>query len=60
MSQRTDKEMAALLAKFDKQIGILDKWSDQALEVLNDWLASTGEMVEHEWVKRDSSSETDA
>ncbi len=60
MTQRSDKEMTALLSKFNDQIGPMDKWSDEALEVLNDWLASTGETVEHEWVKRDSDSEADA
>lgn len=60
MSQRTDKEINALLEKFDLQIGSMDKWSDQALELLNDWLAKTSEGVAHEWVKRDSESESDA
>jgi hypothetical protein len=60
MTSRTDKEMEALLAKFDVQIGPLNKWSDQALEKLNDWLTETGETVTHEWVKRDSESEADA
>lgn len=60
MTSRTDKEMDALLNKFDLQIGPLDKWSDQALEKINDWLTKTSETVEHEWVKRDSSSEADA
>lgn len=60
MSQRTDKEINALLEKFDLQIGPMDKWSDQALELLNDWLTKTSESVAHEWVKRDSESESDA
>ena len=51
---RTDKEMEALLIKFDKQIGPLDKWSEEALERLNDWLADTSTEVEKEWAKRDS------
>jgi hypothetical protein len=60
MTQRTEKEMTALLTKFDLQIGPLDKWSDQALEMLNDWLTENSGSVEHEWVKRDSESEADA
>jgi hypothetical protein len=60
MTSRTDKEMTALLGKFNEQIGPLEKWSDQALEVLNAWLSDTGEAVSHEWVKRDSNSEADA
>lgn len=60
MTSRTDKEMDALLGKFDLQLGSLEKWSDQALEKLNDWLTGTGETVRHEWVKRDSETEADA
>ncbi len=60
MTQRTEKEMTALLSKVAEQVGPLDKWSDQALEVFSDWLAETGATVEHEWVKRDSDSEADA
>lgn len=60
MTSRTEKEMTALLSKFTEQIGPMDKWSDQALELLNDWLTRTSESVAHEWVKRDNDSETDA
>lgn len=60
MTSRTDKEMAALLGKFDIQIGPLDKWSDAALEQLNEWLKNTSETVTHEWVKRDNETESDA
>lgn len=59
MTSRTEKEMTELLAKFNEQIGLLDKWSDQALEVLNDWLTDTSGQVEHEWVKRDADTSAD-
>lgn len=60
MASRTEKEMAALLAKFNEQIGPLDKWSGSALEKFNDWLADTSIEIETEWVKRDESSDGDA
>jgi hypothetical protein len=60
MTQRTEKEMTALLTKFNVQISTLDKWSDQALETFNNWLTANSDAVEHEWVKRDSGSEADA
>ena len=50
---RTDKEMEALLGKFDLQLGSLDKWSEDALEKFNDWLADTSTKVEKEWAKLD-------
>lgn len=60
MTQRTEKEMVALLDKFMEQIGNFDKWAEPALEALNNWLADTSMEVEHEWVKRDSESEADS
>lgn len=59
MTQRTKKEMSAILARLDEQIGPLDKWSDEALEGLSDWLKETLAIVEHQWVNRDASSEAD-
>jgi hypothetical protein len=59
MASRTEKEMAALLAKFNEQIGPLDKWSEPAMEKLNDWLADTSIELETEWVKRDGGSDSD-
>ena len=52
MTTRTEKEMTALLAKFDLQLGLLDKWSEDALEKLNDWLENGSINVEKEWAKR--------
>jgi hypothetical protein len=60
MANRTDKEMAALLGKFNELLGPMDKWSDAALERINNWLETTGKTVEHEWLKRDSTSEADS
>lgn len=60
MTSRTDKEMAALLNKINELIGPLDRWSDQALVRLNNWMTETGDHVQHEWIKRDSNSEADA
>jgi len=60
MTSRTEKEMSALLVKFNELIGPLDKWSEQAIERLNGWLADTSMEVEHEWVKRDNTSEADS
>ncbi len=37
MSQRTEREMAALLAKFDEQLGRLDTWSEAARCKLEAW-----------------------
>lgn len=37
MSKRNAKEMAALLAKIDEQLGPLDRWSDAALVKLDEW-----------------------
>ena len=59
MTQRTKKEMSALLAKLDEQIGPMDKWADEALEGLNDWLNKTLASVEHQWVSRDDTSDAD-
>lgn len=38
MTQRTEREMAAILAKFDEQLGRLDTWSVAALKKLDDWV----------------------
>lgn len=38
MTQRAEREMVAILAKFDEQLGRLDTWSNAALEKLHAWL----------------------
>lgn len=37
MSLRTEREMLALLAKFDEQLGRFDTWSPAALCKLEEW-----------------------
>lgn len=39
MTQRTEREMAAILTKFDEQLGRLDTWSTAALTKLDEWIA---------------------
>ncbi|OGV72859.1 MAG: hypothetical protein A3B82_00775 [Methylophilales bacterium RIFCSPHIGHO2_02_FULL_57_10] len=60
MTSRTEKEMAALLVKFNVQIGPLNNWSSEALESLNDWLTDINTKVEQEWVRRDNNIEADS
>ena len=38
MPRRSSREMEALLAKMDLQMGPLEKWSAEALETLDSWI----------------------
>lgn len=51
--QRPATEMSALLARFQFALGPMDRWSDDALEELENWLVNRRLGVTHEWLKRD-------
>ena len=56
MTARSSKEMAALLAKMDELIGPLGKWSVEAIEELNYWLADLNLDTTEELAGRDDKS----
>lgn len=49
MTQRTEREMTALLAKFEEQLGRLDTWSPTALVKLEAWVRE----LDRRWMEID-------
>ena len=53
MTLRFSKEMAELLLKMDAQIGPLEKWSADALETIDSWMANHRLDINEEILGRD-------
>lgn len=53
MMTRHNKEMMALVAKFNEQIGPLERWSEDALKTLDRWLSDLRLEIENEGVTHD-------
>lgn len=51
-NERTDTEMVAILKKMDHQVGSLQHWSDDALEILESWLIDSKLTINRQWRER--------
>lgn len=56
MTRRSNREMEALLVKLNAQMGPLEKWSAEALETLDSWMADLRLDINEEILTRDDES----